>query len=219
MPVFRPLQNVYLTSMAQIDANDKMQSSTPEIIPLTPEEAGWLMTAYNLRRKNLFFSGYFRCCLTVAVFLVVVHFLAAMIHDIFFYDPADLWLNYHTFLSGMLGEVWAVFLVAAAICTLAWYTWILPYKRDALSGLKKKMEFMVRAKEYYPVTGQHFVRINWPIDKLYEVEEQVYNQCEIGGPITMYQAIHSLYIFCKNDSIRYKLFEIKRPRGRKFDWM
>jgi len=184
-----------------------------EKVPLTPEEAQWLMTIYNLRVKDLFFSGAFRCLFNCLVILFPVYFIGALLHDIFLFH-GKIWLNGELFSSGWTFKLSMVLSAAIISCSVVYFFRILPFKQDARSGVKQKVSFTVTSKEYYETTGQYFIRINWPLDKLYEITADAFNNCEEGGTITMSQAIKSGYIFCENDNAKIKMFVIKRPNRR-----
>lgn len=190
-----------------------MKTHEPEIVELTDRERDWLMEVYEMRRKNLIFRGFFYCLLSCAAYLIMICFFVAFFHDIF--SSQSRWLS-QSFLYPIKILLLLSLPLSVIICFIGYRTRVLTFKLDALSGKKYSKAYTVHLKEFFPTTGQYFVRINDGLDKRYEIDESSFNNCEEGGVIHLGQAIQSGYIFTESNNLSVKLFQIKR--GGRFDY-
>lgn len=105
--------------------------ATPE--PLSEDEAAWLMKIYTLRKKDLFYAGFFRCflrCLPLAFTLIFAWgFLTGELWD----NHATVMTSIPAFLSSAV--ILAVMLTTI-ICLFINTYMIVPYKKDAECGKK-----------------------------------------------------------------------------------
>ncbi len=192
----------------------------PAPIPMTDEEKQWMMTIYDLRRKDLFPMGFVRCMLQTVLLMLILVPLFSFVHDAL---TGGVWL-----ITQFQPVFWVLKIIlgislAVLACTVLYYGDILTYKQDAISGLKQAIPYTIVQKQYFPVTGQFFLRFAGDDpDTHHEVDEEHYNSCEEGDITYMYQALNSKHIFHKNDHIQVKFFNIPRPRQRYYysngDW-
>jgi len=183
---------------------------TPEIVPLTADEKDWLMSVFTQRKNDLFYMGYVRCIVITAGYSILFLGFAAFVHDVF---SGTVWLSGDALLSWLWLKILLVIMVATGISALSYFYWMVPFRDDALSGVKQRKPFVVIAKEYFSGTDQYFVKINNELDDHYEVSEEVYNNCEVGGVIMMDQAIKSGFIFSESNHERVKQFQLFTQRG------
>lgn len=183
--------------------------ATPE--PLSEDEAAWLMKIYTLRKNDLFLAGAFRCflrCLPLAFTLIFA----------WGFLTGELWHNHSTVMTSISAFLCAAVILAVMlttiICLFINTYMIVPYKKDAECGKKLRITQKILAKEYYPVTGQYFFRLENNYDKLYEVDEQTYNSPGENDALYMYQGIHSKHIFGDNDQVTTKFFVMRRLNSR-----
>lgn len=189
-----------------------MKGTVTEHTPLTDLERDWLLRIYTLRRGDLFFNGVLRCVAICLPIFTCSFVFVAVLHDNVF-QGHDLWTQEPLFYRYLLVALLLAILTACFICWLAYKSWILPYKLDALSGIKETVRYNVIEKQYYPVTGQYYLKLQgdeW--DDHHEVSEETYNACEEGGRIFMYRAIKSQHMLHKNDHVKIKLFYPSRFR-------
>jgi len=192
--------------------------SKPEIVPLTEDEKEWMLTIYDLRRKDLFFGGCLRSLVSVIILVPVTMYCLSKVVAIAetlvvhntqfdFSNPFD----YPVLILIVTILVWII------SCWWTYYAWALPFKTDAFSGVKERKPFGVVSKTYYPITDQYFVRLNG-IDKDYEISREQFNSCEEGGFLVLDQAIKTGYIFCENDHAKTRSFDIRRGDFGWFDY-
>lgn len=175
--------------------------ATPE--PLSDDEAAWLLKIYTLRRKDLFFAGSFRCFLRCVPLAFTLIFAWVFISG-----------NIMSVPSFAVASISLAIMLTGAICLFINTYMILPYKKDALSGKKLRIAQKILAKEYYPVTGQYFFRLENDYEKLYEVDDATYNSLNENDVLYMYQGINSKHIFGDNDQVTYKFFTMRRLNSR-----
>ena len=184
--------------------------------PLTDAEKDWLMKIYTLRRQNLFWAGVFRLTVFCIVFYITCFPVIATIHDNVL-NGVQLWTKGNG--DYLPVGVVLIVLTVSVICAAAYYSWILPYKLDALSGIKETIRFTVIEKQYFPVTGQYFLRFDGDdVEEHHEVTEEAYDSCHEGSGIFMSRAIKSQHLFHENDNVKVKLFQFSvRRRGNGYN--
>ncbi|MES2702949.1 MAG: hypothetical protein V4649_09935 [Bacteroidota bacterium] len=191
-----------------------MTEPVAEIVDVTESEASWLMTIYQLRRKDLFFKGCLRCLFSSIMYVVIGYGIVSFLHDLVFYESK--WFTGNAFIRRLpwlaISGAIASFVVVAAV----YFRSVLPFYHDALSGKKIRQPYIVTQKEYFYITGQYFVRLNNGLDKRYEMNQQTYNSCEVGKITFVHQAMASRYVFTENDHVVTSFFKIKR--GSRFDY-
>ena len=180
-----------------------MENANVEIVPLTEGEKEWLMNIYELRSKYYFQGGLIKCALLWTVVAFPVYALVFAFHDILT-SHANPWL------AGSGIHHVSIILAIAALCVtvhslILYYTWMLPFRSDALSGQKYIRQFAIERKEYFPVTGQYFIYIEG-IENHLEVDASTYDKYEEGDRIPLKQAILTKYIFMANNHVLIKLF-------------
>lgn len=183
-------------------------------LPLTESERGWLMQIYTTRYKDMFFKGYFRLMVRIMLIWIVLTFLSALLLDIVAWNGLSRF-NTEYFGTGFSNGIVASLLGTPLYVAILYYAWMLPYKKDALSGIKQRAPFTVIKKEYYYVTGQYFVTLKERKDKRYEVDAAAYDQCEENGTIYLDQAIRTGYIFSLDNSAIVKMFHTESPARRR----
>ena len=181
----------------------------PAPVPMTDEEKKWMMTIYELRYKDLFFKGFFRCLLQSVLFPVVL-----LLFVRFGPDRVDN-QNISWQVSQLVIIIIGILLVAYR-CASLYFSGILPYHTDAISGMKQPIPFTILQKEYFPITDQYFFRFTNDPDTHFEVNEETYNKAEEGSITWMYRAIHSQHILRENDHIQVRFFVW--GRGSRFDY-
>lgn len=173
-------------------------------VPLTQDEAAWLMKIYKLRHDNLFYAGAARCFGYSLVICVLLTNLCSAAIYIFLGGKA-------TFLSlsaqaNLVVNILLALGFTTAICAFINHYMIEAYRQDAVSGMKLKVPLTIVSKEYYIITDQYFFRLENDPEKLYEVDQETYDSNEEGGIIYMDQGIYSGHIFGRNDSVTIKFF-------------
>jgi hypothetical protein len=69
------------------------------------------------------------------------------------------------------------------------------YRRDIASGVKCELRLRVIGKQYFPFTGQYFLRLD-DVDYMHhEVERETYEAAGEGSDFVVYIAKHSRYVF------------------------
>jgi hypothetical protein len=69
------------------------------------------------------------------------------------------------------------------------------YRRDMRAGFKYEVHHQILGKQYFPITGQYFLRLD-NVDYLHhEVEPFTYESLEVGGYYPVYFAPYSKYAF------------------------
>jgi len=168
-----------------------------EKVPLTKEEQETLLEVYHVRRRIL---G------VVYFFLLVTALFYAQKIDVYdrytgklssrWEDTADgkfisrlgMKLLNFTFLGGAI----------AATGVFFWFKRVYPLKKDADSGVKEKVPFLITRKEYFPLTGQFYVALDDPDYLHHEIDEETYYNCVEGGYIYIYRAAKSKFVFEEN---------------------
>lgn len=191
-------------------------ASTLSPIPMTAEEKEWLMSVFKLRKANIFPAAFFGCLLQYLVAMGALIFFYAFLHDAFLWDGVSRfkWAWLFEWLPIDLG---LVLLAGVITCVLAYYYWALPFRQDAVAGVKNRVGFKVLDKNYYPLTDQYFVKPDNRMDKYYEVSATIYNSCEVNGVLYMEQAPRSGYIFNLGDRVVVKLFAFIARGDRGYD--
>ncbi len=184
----------------------------PERIPLTTEEADWLMTIYNKRFDSLFFGGLFRCFILCCIWFVVLDPVIGMFHDQLF-PGTETWLSVKFLFSDWDVKILAFSAITLIICACTYYVKIRPYQSDVASGYKLTAEFIVTWKKYYELTGQYFIFVRGGDIRGIEVTEKTFNACEEGGVFHIGITRRSRHLILENDHIKTTMFEIRRPRG------
>ncbi|MCW3123459.1 MAG: hypothetical protein JWQ38_2951 [Flavipsychrobacter sp.] len=75
---------------------------------------------------------------------------------------------------------------------------ILPYKKDANSGIKEKVPYEIIRKEYFPLTDQYYFALDDPNYLHHEVDAVFFSSCNEGDSIFVYRAIRSKFVFEAN---------------------
>ncbi len=177
-------------------------------VPLTPDESEWLMKIYKLRHDDLFYSGAFRC-------FAYSFIISSIVTNILSFATYAFWNGTGTLVfSSLPVNLFINILLALGItvsaCAFISNYMIDAYKQDASCGMKFEVPLTIVSKEYFPVTGQYFFRLQNNPEKLYEVDQADYNKYEEGGTISMNQGINSGHIFGQNDEVRIKFFKLNR---------
>jgi hypothetical protein len=171
--------------------------------PLSHDEIWWLKHIYRQRYSNLFFAGFFRClayCFIVSYSLSAVGIAVGAVTGFTSSKLAN------SFTGNLILAVVLALILAALATGYIHHKMVLPFKKDAESGVKLKIPLTIISKEYYPVTGQYFIRTEENFEKLKEVDESTYNSYNEGEYIWLYKGIHSGHIFGDNDSVRVRFF-------------
>ena len=217
---FRFLSYFYFEIQPVNSVNADIRKNTMNIaaykqIPMTREDKEWMMTIYDLRYKNFLFPGTIHCTIYALVLFVVLSVAFAIFG---FMGSGG---NGSSFVGSALHFAWhhKVILsvcLSALLCWLAYNTLVLPYKKDAEEGIKLIVPFTVDRKEYYPVTGQFFIKFEGNNQKHFEVDADTYNSCEEGGIMNREMAPNSKHIFMENDHVNVKIFSIQRDQYSRY---
>ena len=92
------------------------------------------------------------------------------------------------------------FLAVPTLITCGYYfrKKVLPYKKDAESGVKDKVPYIIRKKEYFEYTGQYYFGFDDPDYLHHQVEADLFNRCEVGDVVYLFRAPRSGYTFEMN---------------------
>jgi hypothetical protein len=151
-----------------------------EQVPLTTDEKDMLLTVYESRLRYLFI---------VYLFLVIMG-VWPMLFNVYYWK--------YSILDWFVTAVMKYGVVETAIIGTGIYflnTRILPFKRDALSGVKEKIPYTIMRKEYFPLTSQYYFGFDDPDYLHHEVDEDTYNKCNEGDTMYVYRGIKSKYVF------------------------
>ena len=175
-----------------------MPDNKYEIVPLTGDEKDWLMTIYNTRRKNLMvsFFGY------IAIFAIPASAIGFFIYVLLGDMQGSLivqWLAGLNLFSPWFFAVMIAVGLSSYVCFMSFLSDILPYKKDAVSGVKQKVPYYVKTRGYNEMTEEYIISFEG-LDKAYDVDEKTYRDAEVGSQIYMGQALISKYIFSLNNS-------------------
>jgi len=175
--------------------NDIVQSPSE---PLRETEKKWLQDVYNKEVSQLW-RGFFGYLIVLVVFsLTPVGFVIWGIASIFI-DPArHPWLLGDSPWDGWYYRLFIIAIISCGISVLYYINEILPFRRDILAGVKYRVPYYVIKKDYFPATGQYFVRLSGA-QKQSEVSEDTYNNCEVGYTVYVEQARYSKYIFSDDE--------------------
>jgi hypothetical protein len=158
-----------------------MEPGPYEKVPLLPEEKQLLLRIYDSRLRM--FLGAYSGLTAIAFFLVVGPGYRAL-------RTLDLLPLLGIIL--MVGAVPFAGIMATGIYLLR--KRILPFKHDAISGVKEKVPFRVVRKEF-DITGQYYVALDDPDYLHHELDEDTYNSCNVGDLVYLYRGARSNYIF------------------------
>ena len=180
-----------------------MKNQDAEIVPLTDGEKNWLLNIYNLRFRNYFPAGVIKCSFLWLIIVTPAYALFFAFHDVLTSD-------FTPWLAGSSIHHMFNILIIAGLCIashslILYYTWMLPFKNDALSGVKCIREVAVVRKEYFPITGQYFIYIEG-LENHLEVDAGIYDKYDEGSKIPLKQTILTKYIFMENNHVLVKLF-------------
>ncbi len=177
-----------------------MQPTIIETVPLTENEKIWLLQIYEERRRRHKSNGFMKALFAVAfIYLMLMTLFWPFIFSATNGDQNDKAYFIHLIFSNLHIKLPVMLIISGVYTKLRYYGWILPYKKDALSGVKYMSLFLVTRKEYFPITGQHFITIKCHQDKRFEVNDSIFYHCEEGGHIALGQAVKSGYIFCDSN--------------------
>jgi len=175
---------------------------------MTKEDKEWMQTIYELRYKNFLFPGLVHCTIYGQVVFLLLLIVVAVPGAIIAGDASTFIAGLYHFVSSHILALACLF--AAAVCLLAYRFLVYPYKQDAEEGIKLKVPFVVDHKEYYPITGQYFLKFEGNSGHHFEVDEDTFNGCEEGGTLYREMAMHPNHIFTENDHVNVKLFSMPR---------
>ncbi len=177
---------------------------------MTKEDKEWMMTIYNLRYKNFLFPGILHCTIYAVVLFFVITVVIAVVGFMGSGD-GDSFVN-NTLYFAWHNKIVLSICFSASLCGLAYRMLVLPYKLDAEKGIKLIVPFTVDHKEYYPITGQFFIKFEGNSQHHFEVDADTYNSCAEGGTINREMALHSKHIFVENDHVNVKIFSLQRSQ-------
>ena len=171
-------------------------------VPLNEEERDLLLEVYKKRARS-YAAGY-------SFFLIASLFLHVRgMNSIFYYldDLDHYWAmkNKDGLSMGLLWvikvvEIQCMFLIPASIL---FYRNVFPLKKDAASGEKERIPYIITRKEYFEYTGQYYFALDDPFYLHHEVEPEVYNSYSEGDVYYVYKGIYSKFAFEKDG--RYTL--------------
>ena len=75
---------------------------------------------------------------------------------------------------------------------------ILAFKRDAESGVKERLAYIIIQKEYFPLTNQYYVMFDDPQYLHHETDQETWYNCYEGGYFFIYRAKKSKFVFEEN---------------------
>ncbi len=75
---------------------------------------------------------------------------------------------------------------------------VIPYRTDARNGLKNKVPYEIKRKEYFPLTDQYYFGLDDPLYLHHEVDAVLFQSCNEGDCIYLYRAPVSGYTFEMN---------------------
>jgi hypothetical protein len=169
-----------------------MQPGPYEKVPLKDEEKDQLRNIYRLRGR-FFFS----------VYAILIPFAFA-----YSFRGIDSYANIGSVskdnaVSLSADGMWLVNLsvlggIVIGSGVLILFKRILPFKKDAASGVKEKIPFTIIRREYFPLTNQFFVALDDPDYLHHEIDEDIYHKCAEGDTIYLYRGVQSKYISEEN---------------------
>lgn len=85
-----------------------------------------------------------------------------------------------------------------------YYKSVRPFKKDALSGVKEKVPYLIVRREYFPYTNQYYVGLNDPNYLHHEIDEDTYYKVREGEHMYLFRAACSKFVFERNG--RFTIF-------------
>ena len=147
-----------------------MQNPPPKLVPLTDDERAWLLTIYNTRLRNLLVAFLASTlALTFISFSRLGFVIEAMINDLIL-DGKETWLVDQHFLSGWYIKILIAILIAGIFSIMSYCFNMLPYKADAISGVKINVPIVIVKKERFPLTEQYFIWLAGFTEKHFEID-------------------------------------------------
>lgn len=163
----------------------------PETEPLTQYERDYLMGIYTTRRNCLWqiFAGCF--VFMMFFFFSSLYFVVlAFINDLFL-GGHETWLVNGKYLEGAAVRVAISIVISVIAVCYTYYFEITPFGKDAESGIKQLIPFIITDKEYYPVTDQYFVRVKGVRNKMFRVSAEVYSTLQEGDSMRIGRSINA----------------------------
>ena len=161
-----------------------MQSTSNELVPLSPNEKKLLLKLYDERRRS--FLAVYVILLALALGYAVRIGARSLDRD----EPIHVSkLGMATINFSFLGTI----LISTGLYFLS--TTVLPLKKDADSGVKEKVPFKINKKEYYAVSDQYFFAVDDWVNLHYEVSPDTFNEFNEGDIFYIYRGAKSKFVF------------------------
>jgi len=176
-----------------------MQARTKVIVALNENEKDFLLLIYKKRRRFL---------ATVYIgLLVVVIFISPVGTDYRRLEQQKIELKNEVPFGFWFGLLMKNIVFPGSIITISFIFFylkaVLPYKRDANSGVKEKIAYTITSKEYFPLTNQYYVTFDDPNYLHHETDQDTWDRSYEGGYFYIYRTIKSKFVF--EDNERYTL--------------
>lgn len=154
---------------------------------LTDDEKDMLLTIFNKRRRFLMaaYSGMIAVAFAVSFLSINARNLGAE------------WAEKHS--PGVEGIKWMgnlIFLEFVVVGSGVYFyvKRVLPFKRDAESGIKEIVPHEIMQREYFPLSGQYFFRFDEPGHLHHEVDEETYFNYVEGQTFNVFRGIKSGFV-------------------------
>lgn len=175
-----------------------MQDNQSEIVPLTEGEQDLLWTIYKTRLKNSSIAFIRYMMIFTGLAFSFGYILMPYMNELLLTGKI-VWLVNQHFFPGWFIKLSIAVAFSIYFSVMAYISKILPYKKDAESGVKQKVPYIVGIKGYNSLTDQYFITPEG-MTHAYEVDEETYRDAEEGCQIFMGRALHSQYIFSYGNS-------------------
>jgi len=169
-----------------------MQPGPYKEVPLTDDDRDLLLMVFRKRRK-LLLSAFAILMFMAALCSRKIDHSSQYTGNIIRWDGKD---AYNLSRLGMkLINLCFLEILLIIPCVYFWVKRVYPLKRDADSGVKEMVPYMILRKEYFPLTNQYYVALDDPKYLHHEMDEESYRQCFEGGFIYVYRGITSGFVF------------------------
>ncbi len=162
-----------------------MEPGPYEKVPLTGEEKNLLLSIYQTRLRFFFIA-----------YLFLVAMIVFQLIRVFGADLMRIKLTEIIGITLLMDGIPLFVIFSTGFYVL--FKRILPYKRDAKSGMKDKLPYLVTRKEYFYLTGQFFVALDDPDYLHHQIDEETYHNLWEGCTIYLYRGTRSKYVFEEN---------------------
>lgn len=168
-----------------------------ETVPLTDDDKDFLLTIYDKRRRLLF------VVYVILIAMALCFSFRGLDYRTRYSPKVNHWEDEED--SKYISRFWMwtinlTFLELPVVGTGLYFLFhrVLPFKKDADSGVKEKVPYRIIRKEYYEATRQYFVGFDDVNYEHHEVDADTFNKCNEGDVMYIYRGAKSKFVFENN---------------------